>query len=148
MQDFFEDLLDYSFRMNEQVITQLNATTWPEPEVLYRLMNHIQAAHHIWNQRILGQPPVFAVWADIPREDLLFLNEQNTHQSRSLLSKFPLDQMVNYTNSKGDSFSNSFQEILYHVVNHANYHRAQIATEVRRQGGTPLATDYIFYKRG
>ncbi|MBU1822867.1 MAG: damage-inducible protein DinB [Bacteroidetes bacterium] len=147
MRDFLEDLLEYTFQMNERVIAQLNARTWPEPEALYRLMNHTLAAHHIWNQRTLGQPPALAVWADIPREDLLFLNEQNTHQSRSLLSELPLDHSIDYSNSKGDAFTNSFQEILYHIVNHANYHRAQIATEVRRQGGTPLTTDYIFYKR-
>jgi uncharacterized damage-inducible protein DinB len=148
MQDFLEDLLEYTFRMNERVIAQLNANTWPEPDQLYRLMNHILAAHHIWNQRILEQAPAFAVWADIPREDLLFLNEQNTHQSLSLLSKLPLDHIIAYTNSKEEAFRNNVRDIVYHVINHSNYHRAQIATEVRRQGGTPLLTDYIFYRRG
>lgn len=148
MKDFFLELLEYNRSMNEQAAIRLNETTWPEPEPLYRLMNHILTAHHIWNQRLIGQVPKFAVWDDVPREALLSLNEQNTHQSRTLLAQLPLVRSVSYTNSKGEAFTNSVQDIVYHIVNHSNYHRAQIATEVRRQGGTPLTTDYIFYKRG
>lgn len=148
MKEFFGELFEYNFKMNEGVLVLLNSNTWHDPAPLFRLISHILAAHHIWNQRILKQPSQFVVWPEIPAENLLFLNQQNSLQSQSLLTDLPLNLSIDYTNSKGDAFTNSVQDMLYHVINHSNYHRAQIATEVRKQGGTPLTTDYIFYKRG
>ncbi|WP_185211767.1 DinB family protein [Sphingobacterium mizutaii] len=35
---------------------------------------------------------------------------------------------------------------MFHIINHSNYHRAQIATELRKQEIEPIQTDYIKYK--
>ncbi|MCF8317339.1 MAG: hypothetical protein K9I02_01220 [Haliscomenobacter sp.] len=55
--------------------------------------------------------------------------------------------IINYSNSKGQLFSNSIQDMLFHIINHSTYHRGQVATEFKRQGLEPLVTDYIFFKR-
>jgi uncharacterized damage-inducible protein DinB len=36
---------------------------------------------------------------------------------------------------------------MIHLVNHASYHRAQIALLMRQQGHEPINTDFITYDR-
>lgn len=43
--------------------------------------------------------------------------------------------------------SPKIKDIMFHIVNHSTYHRAQIATELKDHGIEPLKTDYILYKR-
>jgi len=54
-----------------------------------------------------------------------------------------LSRRVDYTNSQGERWSNTIEDILTHVVLHGTYHRGQIATIVRQSGETPAYTDYI-----
>lgn len=55
---------------------------------------------------------------------------------------------VAYTNMKGDPYSSTVEEILYHVVNHGTYHRGQIITLLRDCGVTQLvSTDLIAWFR-
>jgi uncharacterized damage-inducible protein DinB len=50
---------------------------------------------------------------------------------------------VGYTNSKGEPWTNTVEEILTHVVIHSTYHRGQIASDLRNAGLEPAYTDYI-----
>ena len=52
-----------------------------------------------------------------------------------------------YKNSKGIEYSTSYYDALTHVSLHSAYHRAQIATEMRRSGKEPVYTDYIAFVR-
>ncbi|WP_414711827.1 DinB family protein [Sphingobacterium sp. UBA1498] len=45
------------------------------------------------------------------------------------------------------AFHNKVNDILLHVFNHGTYHRAQIASEMRRNGVEPINTDYITFIR-
>ena len=54
-----------------------------------------------------------------------------------------LSRRVDYTNSQGERWNNTIEDILTHVVLHGTYHRGQIATIVRQSGETPAYTDYI-----
>jgi uncharacterized damage-inducible protein DinB len=54
-----------------------------------------------------------------------------------------LTEKISYTNSKGETWNNTVEEILTHVVIHSAYHRGQIASDVRASGGVPAYTDYI-----
>ena len=54
----------------------------------------------------------------------------------------------------GKPYSNTVEEIIYHVVNHGTFHRGQIVTMLRANGVTKLAdteelssTDLITYLR-
>ena len=65
-----------------------------------------------------------------------------------------LRETINYTNTSGHPYSNSVEEIIYHVVNHGTFHRGQIITMLRANGVTKLAdsealssTDLITYLR-
>ena len=51
--------------------------------------------------------------------------------------------MVSYKNTKGESWTNSVEDILMHVVMHSAYHRGQIAADMRAAGHSPAYTDFI-----
>ncbi|HEV7347046.1 DinB family protein [Telluribacter sp.] len=147
MKEFFENLFQYTNHYNTQLVQKLNVTTEADLGKSQQLLSHLLDAHHIWNQRILGLPPAVGVWQELPLSEMLALNEDNYQQTTEILNERALDTLVSYTNSKGEAFQNTIQDILFHVVNHTTYHRSQIATDFRAHGLEPLPTDYIFYKR-
>ncbi len=55
-----------------------------------------------------------------------------------------MDGTIAYTNQWDESFESKRFDILVHLFTHAHYHRGQIAASVRRAGGKPAATDFIF----
>lgn len=112
-----------------------------------KLFNHLVNAHQIWNGRIEGDKNTFGVWEIHPTQDLKDLDKSNFRNTWLLLKKVDLNAAINYTTSKGQLFSNSVSDILFHIINHSTYHRGQIAMEFRQTGVEPLVTDYIFYKR-
>lgn len=112
-----------------------------------KLFNHILNAHRVLNNRIRpGQAP-FGVWDLHPAQDLKNIDQINYEQSLLILDNFELNEMITYTTSKGQRFTNSIRDILFHVINHSTYHRGQIAADFRQNGLEPLVTDYAFYKR-
>jgi len=147
MKQFFKELFEYNQHVNQKLQAAFieNANKTPEKAII--LFNHILNAHYIWNSRIEGKQIVFDVWHVDHLEGLKNNNNINYEQTLLLIEKFDLNLNVNYTNSKGQLFCNSVRDILFHVINHSTYHRAQIASEFKQQGLAPLPSDYIFYKR-
>ncbi|HWB63211.1 MAG TPA: DinB family protein, partial [Chitinophagales bacterium] len=45
-----------------------------------------------------------------------------------------LESAITYKNTKGIEFNNKVEDILYHVVNHASFHRGQLVTMLRQLG--------------
>ena len=101
----------------------------------------------LWNNRIEPKQATFGIWELHFVQDLKNIDQTNYEQTLQILDKFDLNESINYSNSKGQAFSNSIRDILFHVINHSTYHRGQIATEFRIHELEPLVTDYIFYKQ-
>ena len=57
-----------------------------------------------------------------------------------------LRRIVSYTNTTGESWSYPLGEMMYHVVNHASYHRGQVTTMLRQLGAAPTATDFLLLR--
>ena len=110
------------------------------------LFNHILNAHNIWNNRIV-QKQSYGVWQEHPISSFSEINMENTELSLVILDRYALDEKVEYTNSIGNTFTNSIHDILFHVINHSTYHRGQIAMLSRSADLHPVVSDYIFYKR-
>jgi uncharacterized damage-inducible protein DinB len=58
-----------------------------------------------------------------------------------------LTEVISYTNTQGEAFQTTVEDILIHVFNHGTYHRAQVARDLRQHALTPVNTDYITYVR-
>lgn len=147
MIDFFKELFEYNVQANRALLKMFQENESKIPEKSIQLLNHLLNAHQIWNERILDTKTSCDVWEIRPFHLLNAINGTNHTQTLQILEHITLDNIKHYKTSKGIDFSNSIRDILFHVINHSNYHRAQIATDVKQSGIDPINTDYIFYKR-
>lgn len=144
---FFKELFEYSHHFNQKLTDVFNDSPDKTSEKSVKLFNHVLNAHQIWNNRIEFKQTPFGVWELHDTKDLKTIDKTNYEQTLQILDKFDLNETINYSNSKGEAFSSSIRDILFHVINHSTYHRGQFATEFKQYGLEPLVTDYIFHKR-
>ena len=147
MKQFFKELFEYSHHFNQKLVEVFIENPDKISEKSVKLFNHILNAHQIWNNRIDPQENVFGVWEIHNIQDCKSIDKMNIEHSLLILDAFDLHSKIDYTNTKGKLFNNSIRDTLFHVINHSNYHRAQIASDFKQSGITPLVTDYIVYKR-
>jgi len=146
MKEEFIGLYAYNHHSNQKVLKLVLEHREEVSEKTINLVNHILNAHQIWNARILGEVE-FGVWQNHSWEMLWELNTENYENTHKILTERDINTIIDYTTSSGKPFSNSIKDILFHLINHSTYHRAQIATELKNSGIEPENTDYIFYKR-
>ena len=136
------NLLRYDVWANRETLRSLKESAPPKS---LRWLAHIIGAEYIWLARLRRRPDTLPVWPELDVEacgerldELSRLwPEYLDDGARSLTATIP------YTNSKGETWTNTVEEILTHVVIHSTYHRGQIASDVRANGGVPDYTDYI-----
>lgn len=125
-------------------------TERPEPKAV-EMLAHILAAEHVWLARLEGRTPTVAVWPVLTLDQCAALAEENrTGLTRYLTALRPeqLHQAVTYTNSAGQTFSSTVEDILLHVCLHGAYHRGQVMTMLRTAGLGTVSADYIAFIRG
>ena len=147
MKQFHKELFEYNHHSNQKLSDVFISNPDKLSERAVKFYNHILNAHQIWNNRIETKQTSFGVWELHPVQELKSIDSTNYEHTLQILYKFDLNVNINYSNSKGQVFSNSIRDILFHIINHSTYHRGQIATEFKNQGVEPLVTDYIFFKR-
>ncbi len=147
MKDFFKDKFEYTHHCNQLLIEVFFANPEIYNEKIRLLTSHTLDAHHIWNHRIFGVTSALSVWQLLEINNLHAINDENFEHTKELLQKKNLNQAINYTNSKGQNFTNTVEEILFHIINHSTYHRGQLVSQLKAEGVEPIITDYIFYKR-
>ncbi len=112
-----------------------------------RLFCHVLNAQHIWVNRIRGTKCDIGRFDRHQVKDFNIIHQRNIEDLYTVLAEGNLSAKVTYSTSTGDVFTDIVSDILFHVVNHSTYHRAQVATQFRINGINPPATDYIFLKR-
>jgi len=147
MVQFFKDLFQYNHHFNQRLATIFHDQQLRTSGKSVKLFNHVLNAHQVWISRIRKDQNIFGVWDIHPVADLKQIDHTNLINSIQILDESDLGHSINYTTSRGDAYSNSVKDILFHIINHSTYHRGQIAMEFRQQGIEPLVTDYIFFKR-
>lgn len=143
---FLQQLFEYNHHCNQLLIKTLIAHTGHAPEKSLKLLSHILNAHHIWNCRIQQVESPRNSWQIHTLETLCGIDLKNYNDSLKITEQLPLDAVIEYTTFKGDVLRNTVVDILFHTINHATYHRGQIATDFRQAGLEPVSTDYIFHK--
>ncbi|MEM9166549.1 MAG: DinB family protein [Planctomycetota bacterium] len=61
------------------------------------------------------------------------------------LTEAELARVAEFSSTAGRPYRATVADIITHVVNHASYHRGQVAMLIRQAGGTPAVSDFIFY---
>jgi len=100
---------------------------------------HIWDAEVIWHERLKGNS-----FTDWPSKSFTGTNiellEGWQQHNRALTTYVEtnsaglLASTITYKNMKGDSFENTAESILFHVVNHGTFHRGQLITMMRFAG--------------
>ena len=143
--DRFHQLFGYDEWANGEVIASFRSVGTPPARSL-KLLAHVLGTEYVWFSRIRAEKSPLAVWPELN----LAQCEQHTKQLGRIwrayldeLDEAARDRNIVYQNTKGETWSNSVEDILTHVVMHSAYHRGQIASDMRATGHTPAYTDFI-----
>jgi len=148
MKKYFLKLYQYNQWANQRVMACLAAQSVAHEKII-SLMGHIAAAEMLWLHRVAGLPkPDVKLWANYPLPELsAMLRTADQSWLDYIQANDHFDRELHYTNYTGDPFTNNVESILIHTVNHASYHRAQVALLLRESGLEPVNTDFITYDR-
>jgi uncharacterized damage-inducible protein DinB len=111
---------------------------------------HMWGAQFIWFTRMegvsLGASPNIGVTDKVVALDGLVKSSEDIQKFIESKDEAFLSSTYAYKNLKGDLFEDSYEETLFHVVNHSTYHRGQIITMLRQAGiENVVSTDLIHY---
>jgi uncharacterized damage-inducible protein DinB len=137
-------LLQYDLWANRETLKSLGQAI-PPPRSL-KWMCHIVGAEFLWLARLENQTSPMPVWPDLSLKECgRRVGEVSGKLLEILAGESPvgLNEQISYTNSKGEIWSSTVEEILTHIAIHSAYHRGQIAADIRSAGQTPAYTDYI-----
>jgi len=113
-------------------------------------LEHLYAADWLWLERWLGRSP-----AAFPAKGTYTTVEEfraayealDVERMRFLaaLDDAALQAPLHYRNTKGEAYTYPLGEVLFHVSNHATYHRGQVMQMVRQLGGSVKSSDYLYW---
>ena len=138
-------LFAYDDWANRESLASLRRSGAPPPRAL-EVMAHIVGCQWLWIGRLKRAQEPAVVWPQLTLDECgEQLGELATVWTDYLgdLTPTRLTERVAYTNSKGEEWGSNVQDILFHVVIHAGYHRGQIATLLGRAGYEAPYTDFI-----
>lgn len=113
---------------------------------LIRSMSHIINVHHIWNARLIQTVAESSDWDILPVDFMERLHQENYRQTINFLEHYSLEEKVNYHDSEGVPMEKQTLDILYHILTHSTYHRAQIA-KAARELELPVANAHFILMR-
>lgn len=118
---------------------------------LLATLAHIVGAEWIWMRHWLGESPTEVPgWlrtpalADIRARLAVVEHERDTFLAK--LSDADLARPITYRLFSGDTRTDPLADLVTQAVNHATYHRGQVANQLRELGHKPPSTDFILYR--
>ena len=111
---------------------------------------HIIAAEWLWLGWLQRQDHGIPVWPTWPIKTCADQFDEVVPLWEAVICELTpetLSHQVEYTNSQGQSWTSTTDEIITHIILHGAYHRGQIASEMRVSGFEPQYTDYIHATR-
>ena len=116
-------------------------------EYFIGLISHVIHAQNFWIDRLNDKKnPNYSSEA-IELSVMSDCIDDNYEKILQIVKLKDYEENVKYKNSKGEECSNSTIDILMHLLLHSQYHRGQIAVNIKSEGHDVPSTDYIFYKR-
>lgn len=150
---YFLDQLNYTVWANNRTLASIEALAPVDgKDQAIKLLSHVVAAQFIWYARVTGKPETaLPVWGVMTTDEIRDrIHTIDALWKEYLQSKTDNDLQVlsfGYKNTLGNEYNNTLLEIMTHFPMHSAYHRAQVATLVRQNGGVPAVTDYIQFAR-
>ncbi|MEO1383956.1 MAG: DinB family protein [Bacteroidota bacterium] len=145
MKDLLLELFKYYDEANRLYFGHLQPI--PSSSRIQELMDHIVNAHAVWLDRMEGAEMRVSPWMRHRQEERSTLHAQLMQRTSTFMASTDLTHSFRYKNTKGNTFENSFSQVLFHIVNHGTHHRGQINLLLKREDLPTLVNDYIFYRR-
>jgi uncharacterized damage-inducible protein DinB len=139
-------LFIYNDWANREELARLRELAAP-PGAAVRLFAHIVAVEWLWLSRMGWKSADMSVWPDLTLERCANELDQLRDAWRVMLRDADPATVVEYRNSRGETWTNAIDDIFTHVPMHGAYHRGQIATHLRTNGDDPPYTDFIHAAR-
>jgi uncharacterized damage-inducible protein DinB len=131
---------------------QLNRNFGTADKSILGTLVHIFRSERSWRLRIKEGTP--AIPYKLPEDEqwAILLKQwpvihQDWREWAAGLSDADSGRVVDYTDLKGNSWSQPLWHIVLHVVNHSTHHRGQVSGFIRVLGLTPPPLDFIAYMR-
>lgn len=137
---------------NGLILDSLKASANPNKSAIEKL-GHVLLGEKFWLLRILGQAEKTKTsdfWSCETVDDCKrIFNETRSEYENffAALTEEKLEEKVTYTNSEGNTYTNSLREIFIHVFFHSVHHRGQILDVIRANDETPPYVDFIGFLR-
>lgn len=146
--EHLRELFRYNDWANRRIITALKSSPGAKAR---KLLSHILITEQEYYARLFGKNSTgFNFWPELDLEECSKLAMENAENYEGLLKRFDdegLGQIANYKTSEGKPVSNTFREVLTHVLFHSMNHRGQVNLAIRESGSEPPSADYIVYAR-
>jgi uncharacterized damage-inducible protein DinB len=148
MKKYFLKLYQFNAWANQRVIQYLKDQKMNHEKII-SVMGHIAAAEMLWLHRVAGLPkPNVKLWSSYSLNELSSMLATADQQWLEYIQDTEnFNRELSYTNYTGAPFINNVEAIMIHTVNHASYHRGQVAMLLRQFGLEPINTDFITYDR-
>lgn len=143
--DFFLDKFEYDFRCNLRWIERMKQHEDALNPFVLKSFSHIINVHHIWMHRLMEIPTESDTWDLLPIDYWEKLANENHLKSVDFLEKQEIDNKIHYRSEEGILYEKDTIDVLYHILNHSNYHRAQISRELRTLQLEPPAFNFISF---
>lgn len=114
---------------------------------------HMWGAQYIWLRRMHGESIRVAPMStmQLAKDEALDGLIKSSHDFIDFVKSKDAEFLASryrYNNLKGEPFEDSYEDTLFHVVNHSTYHRGQLISMLRESGVTSLpGTDLIHFLR-
>ena len=149
MKSYFNNLFRYDKWATQQLLSKFDYQP-PINQRIYELLSHVLSAQQIWLDRCNNATQSVALWAERTPESLRYDTERYYLSWINYLDGLEtaeFDKMVNYTNSKGDTFTTRLTDIIAHVINHGTHHRGEMLIHMKQEGFELPNIDYITFVR-
>ncbi|MCD7035144.1 hypothetical protein LRR81_12930 [Metabacillus sp. GX 13764] len=108
---------------------------------------HMYRADQIWFSRLSGKERNLANGFEDAKEAREHLTKASDEMIRLFKQRGEGSWTITYTDLRGETFSNTSDEIIFQTVNHGTYHRGNALTIIRQLGHKGVSTDYLLYLR-
>ena len=122
MKAFLKDIFEYHHFFNQELLKVFRKNQNGLGNTILPLFSHVLNAHQIWNSRIMHTQSL-GVHEEHDLDDCKLLDDENFASTLQILDEWDLKEKIMYRNSRGNSFENSVQEILFHISNHSTHHK-------------------------
>ena len=131
-------------REDEAILDHPAESSFPS---LRQTVVHLRDAGNIWYKRLSGRTAPSSTEADDSLATLLVQSAAMKDMVLGLDEQRLLER-VDYTNLKGDPFTQPRWQLLMHIFNHATYHRGQLVTIMHQLELNEVPnTDMVNYQR-